>query len=113
MSFVTFALYVQQGEGLCLQTCKSVDDCGDNSKIEGTLRCGTFGSDRLCTASSTTVTFCEDQYHGGSACHTAFAVGKPAYPKRHTWRWGIEPCRHLPERQCGTGGTSPQHGHKG
>jgi hypothetical protein len=62
---------------------------------------------------STTVTFCEDQYHGGSACHTAFAVGKPAYPKHHTWRWGIEPCRHLPERQCGAGGTPPQHGHKG
>ena len=41
------------------------------------------------------------------------AVGKLACPERHTWRWGIEPRRHLPERQRSAGGTPPQYGREG
>lgn len=45
-----------KGEGVCLQTCRTTDDCGDNAKLESSLRCAAFGSDRICTASSSTVT---------------------------------------------------------
>lgn len=46
----------ERGEGLCLQECTTSDQCGDNPKLDATLRCARFGQDRVCSASSMALT---------------------------------------------------------